>query len=58
MVDYPSTKVETLAFAKYSHALNGVFEICEQARPRTADEDEGEGEGDEDEEDEDDEDAS
>lgn len=33
LVDYPQTKAEALAFAKYSGSLNGVFEISEIPKP-------------------------
>jgi hypothetical protein len=58
MVDFPSSQAEILAFGKYSHALNGVFEINEAARPKTAEEEEEEVEGEEEEEEDDDSDKS
>ena len=53
MVDYPTSKAEILAFAKYSHSLNGVFEINESARPKTAEDEEAEEDQDDEDEDED-----
>ena len=45
-----------LAFAKYSHALNGLFEINETARPKTVEDEDEEVEGEEEEEEEEDDD--
>lgn len=40
--DYPSNKAEALAFAKYSHSLNGLFHVEEQPRPINPDDEEEE----------------
>jgi hypothetical protein len=33
MVDYPSTYEEIMAFSRYSHSVEGVFEINEISKP-------------------------
>jgi len=50
LCDYPQTQDEALAFAKYSHALNGVFQVNEVQKPVTAAEEDSNEEDEEDEE--------